>query len=658
MKKILLALSASLLSLMVYTQENKSVLMTIDGRDITTEEFLRVYSKNSNITPEAEKKSMDEYLDLFINFKLKVIEAENLGYDTVKSFITELGSYKKQLAQPYLLVSEAQDKAIEEAYYRTVNEVRASHIMVRLSPTAAPADTLMAYNKIMAWRNRIVAGEPFEVVFKESIVDPREAEGNGDLGYFSAFRMVYPFEKVAFSTPVGQISMPVRTQYGYHLIKVTDFRPNRGSVKVSHIFTRFTPDAPAPEKQAALEKIQKALEELKSGADWNDVVQKYSENPHTKKINGDVGWLKTGKAPDYFLDYCFNLEPGQISDIIETPGGYHIIKLFEKIPVESYDAIKAELKTKIESDAERRNAVQKTADNNLKNKYEFVLNRDIALPLINVLDSNIYKQMWNASAAKNLTQTIVTLGNKHYTQYDYAVYLSKANKMATMKKSFENIIKDNLDEFANECLQNYAMENLEVENLDYKYLTKEYHDGILLFNLTNDTIWKRAQDDSAGLEAFYLTSEKYSWNPRVATKIYEYTDSSYTAKLPSLVKKQLKSKKGNDYILEGLCPNDTVPCVTFKEKTYEKNIDAFADKLTWKKGSSLSIKDNNKFFFYYVTNTLPMETKKLNEARGLYIADYQNYLEKEWIKELRKKYPVKINDTVYNEIKANLNNQK
>lgn len=658
MKKIILALSVVLVSLVAISQENKNVLLTIDGREITSEEFLRVYSKNNNITPETEKKNADEYLDLFINFKLKVIEAENLGYDTVQSFITELAGYKKQLANPYMHETVVQDKFIEEAYYRTLNEVRASHIMVRLSPNASPADTIEALNKIMSYRERIMAGESFEKIATETAVDPRDKAYEGDLGYFSAFIMVYPFENVAYNTPVGEISMPVRTQFGYHLIKVTDKRPSKGSARVSHIMTRYAPEASAPEKEAAKEKIEKALEELKAGANWDEMVQKYSENPGTKKANGEIGWLKTNKAPEFFLEECFKLEPGQFSGVIETQGGYHIVKLLEKKPVEPFDELKPELKKKIEGTSLYTSMINEITFTDLKKQYGCEVYQENALPIASLIDSSIYKKAWNASVAKNLNEPVIKVGDKNYTQYDYAKYLAKLERFSIAKKSFNQIVTDNLDAFSFICLQDYSIEKLEKENLDFKYLLKEYHDGILLFNLTNDTVWKKAQDDSVGLNTFYLTAEKHQWNPRIVTNIYEYSDSTFTDKLPALVKKQLKAKKGDEFVIAGLCQIDTIPCVSIKEKTYEKNVDSFTEKLNWKKGSYISAKDNNKYYFYYVKDILPKGPKQLNEARGLYIADYQNYLEKEWIAQLRNKYPVKLNEALYNDIKANLNTKQ
>ncbi|MBN2485950.1 MAG: peptidylprolyl isomerase [Bacteroidales bacterium] len=654
MKKILSVLTALVFSVVAFSQENTKTLMTIDGRNITAEEFIRVFSKNNNITPETEKKSVDEYLDLFINFKLKVIEAENLGYDTVASFIDELEGYRRQLAQPYLSVNEIENKYIEEAYNRTVTELRASHLMVRLDRNPSPSDTLAAYNKIYGYYNRIVGGEPFEKIVIEAAEDPRDAQNEGDLGYFSAFRMVYPFETAAYNTAVGQVSKPVRTMYGYHLIKITDSRPNRGEVKVAHIMTRYEKEATEPERLAAKEKLEKAYAELKSGADWNEMVEKYSENPGTKKFNGEIGWLKTGTAPEVFLDACHKLSEGEFSGVIETPGGYHIAKILEKKPVETFDELKNELKSKIEKSEDHKNLIDNTLNTNLKNKYGFSFYPQNATPLVNYIDSTIYAQIWDPAPAKGLTDKIVTVGEKDYTLYDYAIFLSKANKFASHRLNFSEIVQKNAESFATQCLHDYAINRLEKENPDFKYLLKEYHDGILLFNLTNDTVWKRAQDDTTGLNAFFKTAKKYNWNPRFETLIFEYTDSSFTAKLPSLAKKYATGKQNIAYVNSKLCPNDTLPCVQVKEKRYEKGVDSFADKLGPKKGYNTSIKDKNKFRFYYVKDVLPVSQKQLNEARGLYIADYQNFLEQEWIKQLRNKYEITVHDSVLNELKNNL----
>ncbi len=650
MKKIVPIFVLIILSFRLLSQSD-NILMVIDGRKISASEFERVYNKNNNITPDAEQKSVDEYIDLFVNYKLKVIEAENLGYDTMKSFIDEFNGYTKQLAKPYLQNQEIKDKLVKEAYDRSLYEIDASHILVRLDENAPPADTLKAYEKAMEIYSRIVAGEPFGEVAKATSDDPSVKENLGELGYFSAFRMVYPFETAAYNTPVGKVSKPIRTKYGYHIVKVNDKRPSKGSVEVAHIMTRIPPDASAPEIKAAKEKIDKAYHELMNGADWNETVQKYSEHQRTREAGGSIGWLKTGQAPPEFLDPCFELDINGISKPIKTQGGFHIAKVLNKKSAESFEEAKEKISNRVDNDPGRKEAMQTLKDNELKEKYGFKMFADNADPVLDLLDSSIYDGRWDATPAKNLKAPVVKIADRVYSQYDFAQYLSKLNRVKTLRKPFATIISENLNSFASEKLNDYAMEQLPNENPEYKNLLQEYHDGILLFNLTNDKVWKRAQEDSTGLEKFYKTAPKYKWNERIDVNIYKYTDNSFDAKLPKLAKKQVKKNLDQTFLTQNLCPGDSVPCITLTNKTYEKGQDAIADKLTWSKGASTLLNEDNVNYFYYVTNTHPVKDKGLNEARGLYIADYQTDLENQWVQELRAKYDIQINDDVLKSIK-------
>lgn len=652
MKKIVPIFALILINFGLFSQTD-GILMTIDGREITASEFERVYNKNNNITPNTEQKSVDDYIDLFINYKLKVIEAENQGYDTMKTFLDEFNGYTKQLAKPYLQNKEIKDKLIKEAYERSLYEIDASHILIRVDENASPGDTLKAYIKAKEIYSRIKAGEPFEEVAKATSDDPSVKENVGKLGYFSVFRMVYPFESAAYNTPVNEISKPVRTNYGYHIIKVHDKRPTKGSVEVAHIMTRISKDASAPEVQAAEEKINKAYHELMEGASWSEIVTKYSEHQRTKEAEGKIGWLKTGQAPAEFMNACFEKETGEFTKPIKTQGGFHIAMILNKKKADSFEESKEKISNRIDNDSGRKITIQTLKDNEFKSKYGFKLFHENSATVLQLIDSSIYEAVWNANIAKDLNKPILKVGEKTFTQYDFAQYLSGLPKIKTFKKSIEYIVSEGLDDFASEKLNTYAMDQLPVENVEYKNLLQEYHDGILLFNLTNDMVWKRAQEDTSGLENFYKTSSKYKWGERIEVKIYKYTKKDFSAKLPKLAKKQIKKNLEDTFILENLCPQDTVPCVTINNKTYEKGQDAIAEKLNWSKGAYTVLEEGDEIFFYYVINAHPVKDKKLNEARGLYIADYQSFLEEKWIKELREKYPIKINENILKTVKEN-----
>ncbi len=652
MKKIVPIFALFFVTLNLLSQ---SSLMTIDGKDISAEEFERVYSKNNNNTLNTEQKSVDEYIDLFVNYKLKVIEAENKGYDTMKTFVDEFNGYTKQLAKPYLQDKSLKDKLIQEAYERSKIEVRASHLLLKLDPDALPKDTLKVYEKIMEIRARVVGGEPFEEVAKATSDDESVKTNGGDLGFFSVFRMVYPFECGAFNTEVGEISMPVRTRFGYHLIYVTDRREARGAINVAHIMTRVPKDASAPETQAAKEKIEEAYHKLMDGADWSETVQEYSEHQRTKADDGNIGWLNIGQAPENFMEECYKLEVGQFSKPIETPGGIHIAKIIEKKPIGTFEESREKISKRIDSDRGRMVALQELMDDELKSKYGFKYHPENAEELIGYLDSSIYKLKWKPDAALGLTKPIVKIGGNTYTQADYARYIATLSRPKVNNKTFDKIISTNLQDYASEMLKEYAMSQLPNENDDYKNLLQEYHDGILLFNLTNDMVWEKAQKDTVGLQEFYKTAKKYEWGERVDVDIYEYSNNEFTGKLPKIAKK--KAKKGLDvsFAISSLCPSDSIPCIKIESKTYEKGQDSMAEKMPWEKGAYTTISEDGNNFFYYIKDIHNPEPKKLNEARGLYIADYQTYLEEKWVNSLREKYAININEEALNSLKAKLN---
>lgn len=654
MKHIFFILSITVFCFSAFGQSNENVLLTINNHEVDSEEFARIYNKNKDITPDDERKTVDEYLDLFINYKLKVIEAQNMGYDTAKSFVVEFSGYKNQLAKPYLQNSELKDSLIQEAYDRSKIEVHASHILIRVKEDALPKDTLKAFDKIMGIRARVTAGEPFSEVAKATSDDPSVKENGGDLGFFTVFRMIYQFETAAFNTPKGKISMPVRTREGYHIIKVHDVRKARGKVKVAHTMSRIPRNATAPEIQAAKDKIDAAYKELMEGAKWEDVVQKYSENPRTKQRNGEIGWLHTGQAPEEFLDACYELDINGFSKPIQTVGGFHIAYLLEKQEIESFEVAKEKISRRIDNDRLRKQALKDIMNSELSQKYGMTTNIENALALTAVFDSSVYNGKWNPDAATELTQDVVSFNSKSYTQHDLAQHLS-SNRYSKSTQSYENIIHAALLDFSEKMLFDYAMEMLPVENSEYKYLLKEYHDGILLFNLTNDMVWQKAQDDSVGLEQFYKKADKYMWNERIEVIVYEYTDDKFTTSIPKIAKKQFKKNLGDEFIVESLCPNDSTPCVNSSRKIYEKGSDAIADKLTWTEHTTTLISDAEKNYLYYVVDVMSGEPKKLSEARGLYVADYQNYLETKWILELREKYTFNVNQDELSRIKSELN---
>ncbi len=626
----------------------QEILLTIDEHPITKDEFLRIYNKNSSITAE-DKKSVDDYLDLFINYKLKVIEAENLGYDTMSSFIKEMAGYTKQLAKPYTDNNEMIDSLVDEAYKRSLEEVNASHILLKLDKNALPKDTARVYNRIMAIRNRLMNGESWDEVVLSESPDTNNLIG-GDLGWFSALRMVYPFESAAYNTPVGEISMPVRTEFGYHLVKVNGRRANRGEVFASHIMVT-TPRNPSDlEIEAARKKINKAYAELQNGVPWDSVVLKYSEHRSTVNRGGKIGWLRTGNSPEALLDACFTLDSGQYSQPIQTQYGFHIIRPEQYKHVPLYDKNDEDFRKNVIQNSYVRELTKNQILKRIKKEYGFSFNEQNLEELYKVADSSLYTGNWNPGVTKDMLKPVFSIGDSTYTQYDIAKYIASVRH--SKRVGLNNSVYEKAIDYINDRIMNYEIDRLPDKYPEYKYLLEEYHDGILLFNLTEDMVWRKAVEDSAGLQKFYdELPEKYQWESRVAITKYSYKDSTLTDKLIKAAKSRLKKGLSTEDVSKLVCPEDTIPCVSFVELKYEKGDNAIADSIPWKAKANLVSRDKNNIILYYVDAILPPQTKQLSDARGLYTADYQTYLEQLWIKDLRAKYTIDINEDVFNEIK-------
>ncbi|MDP4954392.1 MAG: peptidylprolyl isomerase [Flavobacteriales bacterium] len=351
LKRIFLTLFRGAASFSAIAQSS-DIILTVEDEKVTREDFESIFRKN-NRDSVITTASLDEYMELFVNFKLKVREAIELGLDTSSSFQRELLGYRKQLARPYLVDQALLDELIFEAYERQQQEVRASHILIKCDDNASPADTLKAYNKIVELRNRIVNGEDFETVAtgKNGSQDPSVRDNKGDLGYFTAFQMVYPFEEAAFTTEVGDISQPLRTRYGYHILKVHDKRDARGEILAAHIMIRVDENNPTSAQEGE-QKINEIYALLQEGNDFAELSTKYSDDPSTAKRGGELPWFGTGKMVEEFEDAAFNLEKnGEISQPFLSPYGWHIVKRIDYKAIPDFKTAKNDIKSKVSRDA-------------------------------------------------------------------------------------------------------------------------------------------------------------------------------------------------------------------------------------------------------------------------------------------------------------------
>ncbi len=633
----------------VFAQEKDPVLLTVDRQNISLSEFEAVYKKN-NRDEVVDQKDLEDYLELNINFRLKVREAEELGLDTVKKFIEELKGYQKQLAKPYLTDKEVTQNLVKEAYERSLKDVRASHILLKVGPDALPKDTLIVYNKIMDIRKQAEKGD-FAALAKKYSEDPSAKENAGDLGWFSVLRMVYPFETAAYETPKGKISMPVRTRFGYHIIKAFGSRDAQGEISTAHIMLKTGKEASEEDQAKAKEKVMEVKGLLDKGQNFEDLAKKYSEDKGSSSTGGVLPKFGAGRMVPAFEEAAFGLKAdGDYSEPVLTDYGWHIIKRIERFSIPTFEEAEKDLSAKVAKDS-RSEMSKLSVLNRIKKEYGFKETRSALDAVAAKLDSTLIEGKWNAEVANGLTATVFTIGKETFTQADLAAYIG-SHQSRRKEEPLVVILNGMYGQFVDESLLNYEESRLAQKHPEYKALLKEYRDGILLFDLTDDKVWSKAVKDTAGLKVFHQNNgEKFMWGKRLDAEIYYCQKDSIVEPLKAtLAKKLKKGKPGKEEILKEFNANSKLN-LRIEQDQYEENEEEILKNVKWEKGVYGPFKDGENQVLVLVNAVLEPTPKTLKEARGLVTADYQNFLEKEWIAELRSKYKYTANRELLKQIK-------
>jgi peptidyl-prolyl cis-trans isomerase SurA len=640
--------------------DNK-VLMQIGNEKVMVKEFMDVFTKNNVQNEVIDKKSLDEYLDLYINFRLKVMEAMALKLDTNQAFIRELDGYRKQLAKPYFTDSKVSDALLQEAYDRKLQDIRASHILLMLDKNAPPQDTLEVWNRIMKIRDRIMNGEDFAQVAIEASEDPSASDkeaipnqrsfraGNkGDLGYFSVFDMVYPFETGAYETEIGQVSMPLRSEFGYHLIKVTEKTPASGLIEAAHIYVSVNPESSKEEIAEKEEKIQFIYGKINEGMSFEDAVREYSEDRGSAARDGLLSKFAVNRIVPEFVSVVKKLQPGEISAPVQTVYGFHIIKLIGFDKPGSFEDEAPKLKERISKDVRS----QKSEDAVIKqikaeNKFKTVDKNLKAF--LSKLDSSLIKGNFNAEAFEMSKTELFRLGKKQYTEADFAKYLSL--KQTPQENINPDVYAYKLyNDFVRESCLAYEDSRLEIKYPEFASLMREYRDGILLFDLMDQRVWSKAVKDTTGLKNFHeANKDNYMWKERADATVYTITSKDELSRVKNIIESLSDDKE----IREAL-EKDSLRAVRIQPGKFELGDNKFVDATKWTLGlSDVMYAEADKFdVIVRIREILPAQTKALDESRGIITSDYQNYLEKEWINILRAKYPVNVDQKVYEQLKA------
>jgi len=631
-----------LISMTSFGQEDP-VIMSIDGKDITKSEFLQIYLKN-NKDPKYDQESLDEYIQLFTRFKLKVAEAEALGYDTLPKLVAELNGYKKQLALPYLIDSTQNDELVKQAYYRTKNEIHAAHILIKVTPKASPQDTLIAYNKIMALRKRVTDGEDFGSVAasKNGSEDPSAIQNKGDLGYFTAFQMVYPFEEGAYNTEVGQVSMPIRTRFGYHIIKVLDKRPARGTIETAHIMVATTSKDDASRVNSAKEEIDEIYQLLLNGENFESLVVKYSDDPSSKQKGGLLPAFGTGtttRMVSVFEDAAFALKnDGDFSKPIKTQYGWHIIKRIKWYPVPSFEEMKEGLESRVAKD-ERSKTTQNSFVEKLKVEYKFKDKSSKGLKWFKEnLDSTFFKGKFDFSQLTT-DKPLFIIDKVSFGQQKFVDYISLKYRTVA-RESIPNAIDILYKEWEKKMILDYEESKLPSKYPAYKALITEYHDGILLYEIMSDKVWNKAMTDTTNLKAFFEERRAdYMWGKRIDAQIYEAYSSEDANKAFELL--HVDSLNGNKVVK--MINGDSSLKIKQRKGKFDLSKTAYLNDRDFKVGINDVYEVDGKFYVVVVNEILAPTQKEFSECKGSVTSNYQNYLEEKWIDELSKSHEVTIN---------------
>jgi peptidyl-prolyl cis-trans isomerase SurA len=648
MKKVfVLSVCILVASFSVFAQKKNDVLLTINDKPVYANEFRRVYKKNLDLVKDERQKTVDGYLDLFIDYNLKIAEAYNKGLHKRPTYLEEFSRYEEQLSRNYIYDDAVVDELVMEAYERGLEEIEARHILISADYNSSPQDTLKAYNKIKEVREKALAGEDFEALARQYSTEPGAADRAGYLGYFTAFSMVYPFESAAYNTEVGEISEIVRTQFGYHILKVLNRREKGSEISVSHILISDKDDNSrtfSPE-----ERIKEISQLLKQGEDFGKLAEQYSDDKNSAVRGGRLNRFSRGRLRSMiFENKAFELkEVGEISEPFKSEFGWHIVKLEQIHDKPTFEELKPNIEKRVK-DGDRSKKVTSAISNKIKEKYGFEKGEPYVDYLVEFLPDEVLQRRFRFdSVAPIAAKTLFTIGKKKYSFEDFARYIETNQRKFANYKSKYSLVMAAYDEFEVASLKAYYRSQLELENEDYATTINEYRNGLLIFDLMSDNIWKKAKEDSLGLEAFYQkTRDQYKWGERI-----EATIAGTTVKENALRVAELWKEGKTDEEVKELLNSDEKVNVIMTAGTIEVTNDKLPEGLPIKKGVSEVYNNSGSYVVIRIDDILPPGIKELDDVRGKVMSNYQVQLEEDWMDSLRKKFKVEVNKKTLKKLK-------
>ncbi len=626
-------------------QSLNDVLISIDGKPVTYEEFKYIYEKNNGKEADYSEKSIREYLKLYTNFKLKVASAKDQKIDTIETLREELDGYKKQLTNSYIAEKEIGASLMQEISERQKYDVKFKHLFVNMPSDLNDSMAMRAKLRIETIAKEIEKGKTFDAAVKEHSDDTSTKDTGGDLGYWSAPMPdgFYDLEQALYALEVGKVSKPIKTRVGYHLVMLTDKRPAKGYIKVAHILVKKTQDG------SGQMKINQLFERLKNGEDFDQLAASNSDDAESAKNGGQLPAFGINTYDPIFEEAAFAIKgDGELAKtIIETQSGYHIIKRIGLPAGTEAQNLKKQLENRTRKGERYDVALQQLLrDVRISGKYKE--NKGVIEKFTSTLNEDFFLYKWNQDMNSPLNNEMVaSLGDQKFNILDFSNFVRKNTRTRLKydrdKSNLTKAVDELFREYADDKAIQYEQKLLEMKYPEFKALMREYEEGILLFEVTKRSIWDKANQDTVGLTKFF-ESRKDTYKTEAKAKLLNYFISTNDLKFAEKIQKFAK-KKSPEQVMKKF-NKDSVIIVNFASEVLDKD-NSKLTKVEWKK-SAQSILEKNQdtggYIFTMIDNITPSRNKSLKEARGYVVAEYQDFLEKEWIAELSKKYNVVFNE--------------
>jgi peptidyl-prolyl cis-trans isomerase SurA len=650
---LFMAIAFCLPTVALAQQEEDPVLFTVEDKPVHVSEFTYIYSKTNGKRTTFSRASLEEYLDLYVKFKLKVQKAKEMQLDTIPQLKTELEGYRRQLADSYLIDKEVTDKLIREAYEHAKQDVDISHILIGINK-GAPADLEMeAFQKAQDLKEQLESGADFsELARAES--DDRSAKNNGGrIGYVTALfpKGFYELEKAAYSSPVGELQGPIRTDAGYHLLMVHDRRPARGEVEAAHILLRTGEDKDAAAVKTRIDSIYQALEQ---GANFEALARELSEDSRSASKGGYIGFFGINTYSSDFEEAVFALEADSAyTEPVKTSVGWHIIRRISRRGIQPYNIEKGRLENEVKQDSRFEQAKQAMVER-IKEDAGLKEYKEVLDGFAQTLTDTFLTFRWKAPKDKSEALLLEFGEDYPVTLGDFTDYLGRASRKRIRmgrSKDLNEAVEELYTDFVNETAMRYEEKQLEKKYPDFRALMREYEEGILLFETTKRLVWDKAAQDTVGLKKFYEDVKgKYRWRERAETSIYRVVEKmkDQLDEFRSYIKSHTPEE-----VLAKYNPEEGRPLVRHESKTLQKKLYPEFKQMKWKEGAISQtefVPRPRVYKIVKIEELLEPRIKTLDEARGYVVADYQDYLEDQWVESLREAYEVEINREVFEDL--------